>query len=419
MVFTRMGIVATIVVLMGIPACAGDWPQFRGPTGQGISTETGLPVQWSTNRNVQWQTEVPGKGWSSPVVCDGRVFLTTAVPVTGGHPRDRSLRAVCLDADSGEILWNVEVFAQDGRTTQGEFHSKNSHASPTPVIDGERLFVHFGAQGTACLTTDGNVVWKTRKLEYNMRHGNGGSPVLVDGLLIFSCDGFDVQFVAALDADSGEIRWKTTRPPVPNPSKFSFSTPLVIEVRSQKQVLSAGTDQLIAYEPQTGREIWRVRYDGYSVVPRPVFGDGLVFISTSWSHPTVLAIRPDGRGDVTETHVAWRRDRSAPHTSSTLLVGDELYFVSDDGIASCLDAETGRVHWMKRIGGNYSASPTFADGKIYFQSEQGNTVVIRTGTRYDELGRNQLGERTLASFAVADSALFIRTESHVYRIEKP
>jgi outer membrane protein assembly factor BamB len=403
-------------VLSGTSAArAENWPEFRGPTGQGHSADTGLPIRWSETENVAWKTGIPGEGWSSPIVYEGRLYLTAAVPKKGGHANDRSLRTLCLDEETGAIVWNVEVFDQQGAQMQ-PIHGKNSHASPTPVTDGKFLFVHFGTQGTACLALDGKPVWKTRELAYQPQHGNGGSPVLADEVLVVSCDGIDHQFVVGLERRTGKIRWKTPRPDVANSRKFSFGTPLVIEVNGEKQIVCPGTDIVAAYSPADGKEIWRVRYDGYSVIPRPIYGHGLIYMCTGWGQPSLLAIRPTGRGDVTATHIAWQSNRGIPHTPSLLLVGDELYFVSDRGVASCVDAKTGQVHWQERVGGNHSASPLFADGKIYFQSEEGETIVVKAGTDFVELARNQLGKRSLASPAAADSSLFIRTDERLYRI---
>lgn len=416
----RRFVTLALILSVGLAnrARAEDWPQFRGPTGQGHSAAKNLPVKWSATENVDWNIEIPGKGWSSPIVLGGRVYLTAAVARPNGEAGDQSLRAICLDAKSGKFLWNVEVFDQKGADGD-RIHRKNSHASPTPVTDGKHLYVHYGTKGTACLTLDGKLVWGTQELVYVPRHGSGGSPIVFDDLLIVSCDGADVAFVVALDKQTGKIRWKTERPSVVNPRKFSFSTPLVIDVEGRKQVVCPGTDVVIAYEPKSGREIWTVEYDGYSVVPRPVYGHGLIYMCTGWSPPKLLAIRPTGKGNVTGTHVQWRLNRGAPNSSSVLLVGDELYFVSDRGVASCVDAKTGELHWQERLGGGFSASPLFADGKIYFQNEQGETTVIKPGKRYLELARNQLGAKTLASFAVADSALLIRTETQLLRISSP
>jgi outer membrane protein assembly factor BamB len=402
-------------VLANSPVSGEDWPQFRGPTGQGHSTATGLPTQWSATDNVVWKQAIPGTSWSSPALYQGRIYLTTAVPSDETPKSDHSLRAVCLDAKSGKQIWDLEVFSQDGESAP-RIHGKNSHASPSPIVAGDRLYLHFGHQGTACLSLDGNVIWKTQ-IQYAPVHGNGGSPVIVDGAMVISCDGGDKQFVIALDCGSGKPIWQTTRP-TEAIKKFAFSTPLAIDIKGQRQVISPGADMVCAYDLKTGDEIWRVAYTGYSVIPRPVVGHGLVFLSTSYDSAEVLAIRIGGRGDVTDSHVAWRLKKGAPHTASLLLVGEELYMVSDRGIATCVDSKTGTVHWQERIGGNYSASPLFADGRIYFQSEQGTGVVVAASKEFKELARNELEERTLASYAVGDGALFIRTAEHLLRVQK-
>jgi outer membrane protein assembly factor BamB len=409
----------TLCGLCGVTSLVlgGDWTEFRGPTGQGHATDVQLPVEWSSTKNVVWKSPIDGLGWSSPIVVGDRVIVTTAVPTGDPKSNDQSLRAICLNAADGKPRWNVEVFHQDGATA-GRIHSKNSHASPTPISDGQHVFVHFGAQGTACLTLDGETVWKNREFKYEMRHGNGGSPILVDDMLVFSCDGLDKMFVVALDKATGTLRWRTPREHS-NGNKFSFGTPLLIEVHGEPQIVSPGTFHVAAYRPKDGSEIWRVDYGlGYSVIPRPVFGHGLIFLSSGYDTPTLLAIRPTGTGNVTNTHVAWKISKSMPHTPSPLLVGEHLYVVSDNGIATCLQATTGEQVWQKRLGGNFSASPLFADGKIYFQSEQGASTVIAPGTEYRELGTSELEPRTFASYAVADGALFIRTESALYRIQQ-
>jgi outer membrane protein assembly factor BamB len=398
--------------LLAAPTWADDWPEFRGPTGQGIVTKGDLPTTWSKDKNVVWKRAIPGKGWSSPVVVAGRIYLTSSVPTKDGS--DQSLETLCLDAADGKILWEKEIFHQDGKKSP-RIHGKNSHASPTPLVRGDRLFVHFGHQGTACLDLQGNVLWRNTSLRYSPVHGNGGSPILVDDALVFSCDGGDDRFIVALSVADGKVLWKTPRTGTAS-RKFSFSTPLLIEVKGQKQIISPGSNAVCAYDPADGREIWRVRYEGYSVIPRPVYGHGLIFISTGYDRPTLLAIRANGKGDVTDTHVAWKTNKAAPHTPSPLLVGDELYLVSDNGQASCLDARTGEIHWQERIGGNYSASPLYAAGKLYFQSEQGTGVVLRAGKTFELLARNALEERSLASPAAVDDTLFIRTEKHLYRI---
>ncbi len=396
-----------LVVLSRAGVRAEDWPQFRGPTGQGHSSERGLPLDWSESRNVKWKTPVPGRGWSSPVVAGGRVWLTTSVKANGA-----SLRAVAYDVETGREAVNVEVFHLRSADL---LNAKNSHASPTPIADGERVYVHFGAEGTAALTASGEIVWKTR-LPYQSQHGNGGSPMLYGDLLIFSCDGSDQAFVVALDKRTGKVRWKTWRR---QPWDQAYTTPLLIRVGEQDQVVSVGAYRAAAYDPQTGKELWRVSYaDGFSNVPRPVYGHGLVYIATGFQQPTLMAVRPDGSGDVTKTHVAWTLRRAAPLTPSPLIVGDEIYVVNDGGIASCLDARTGDTHWQQRLGGEYSASPVFADGRIYFLNEEGGATAIAPGKAFVRLATASLDGATLASIAVADGSFFIRSDTHLYRIVK-
>lgn len=404
-----------LVAAASFSASAEDWPQFRGPTAQGISQEKGLPTEWDPDTNVAWKAEIPGRGWSSPSLSRGKLYLTSAVPVEGSGDDELSLDALCVDAATGKILWQTAVFEQGPGAPK--IHSKNSHASPTPIAAGDNVFVHFGHQGTACLDLNGNIQWKTNELKYAPVHGNGGSPELVDGLLIFACDGGSNPFVAALDAQTGKVRWKFDRPGG-GPKKFAFCTPLTILVDGQKQVVIPGANSVSALDPQTGREIWRVNYDGYSVIPRPVYGDGKVFISTGYDSPTSMAVRVDGQGDVTDSHVAWKVKKGSPNTPSMLLVGRELYMVSDRGVATCVDAETGEVHWQERVGGNYSASPVYADGYIYLQSEEGTTIVVRANTTFEKVAETGFKERTLASYAVGDGAIFVRTERNLYRVQK-
>ena len=403
-------IVALGVVLLwhtaAFAAQSERWTEFRGPTGQGHSTASATPLEWSESRNVLWKTPVPGRGWSSPVVDGGRVWLTTAISARNGT----SLRAVAYDAVTGREVVNVEVF----HVRESDLlNLKNSHASPTPVVEGDRVFVHFGAAGTAALTMSGEIVWKTR-LSYQSQHGNGGSPIVYRDLLIVSCDGSDEAYVIALDKATGKTRWKRRRR---FPFDQAYSTPLVIRVGERDQIVSVGAYRAAAYDPASGEEIWRVNYDdGFSNVPRPVYGHGLVYVATGFQQPSLIAVRADGKGDVTRTHVAWRLTRGAPYTPSPLLVGGELYVVSDLGIVTCVDAVTGTVHWQQRIGGNHSASPVFAAGRIYFLSEEGVATVIAPGRTFQKLATNVLDGATLASMAVFDASILVRTQSHLYRL---
>ncbi len=395
-----------VIMVAGVRVAADDWPAFRGGGGQGHSSERNLPLEWGEERNIRWKTPVPGRGWSSPVVANGRVWLTTAT-----DEGTASLRLLAYDAITGEEVLNTEVFRVDETASP---NPKNSQASPTPIVDGDRVFVHFGVHGTAALTTSGTVLWSTH-FPYVTQHGNGGSPLLHAGRLFLSIDGYDTAYVVALDAASGEEHWRTVRR---DPVSQAYSTPLAIRVGDADQIFSIGAFRATAYDPDSGEEIWEVTYgQGFSNVPAPVFGHGMVYVATGFQVPSLLAVRADGRGNITRTHTAWTLRRGAPLTPSPLLVDDELYIVSDFGIATALDAQTGETRWRERLGGNYSASPVFADGRIYFQSEEGVTTVIAPGTDYRELATNQLDGTTLASMAVADGAFFIRTHDHVYRIE--
>jgi outer membrane protein assembly factor BamB len=389
---------------------AEDWPQFRGPDGQGHSTEHGLPIEWSESRNILWKTEIPGVGWSSPVVAGGKVWITSAVKERNGG----SLRVLAYDIATGRELVNTEVFRV---RSVDPLNPKNTRASPTPILDGDRVYVHFGADGTAALTTTGEIVWKT-KFDYQSQHGDGGSPVLHGDLLILNCDGDDVAFVVAIEKQSGKIRWKTTRR---QPFAQAYSTPLVIRVGDREEVISVGAFRAAAYDPATGHEIWRVSYpvrfpDGFSNVMRPVYGAGLLFISGGFNIPSFIAVRPDGTGDVTRTHVAWTLLRGAPLTPSPLVVDNDLYVVSDNGIAQCLDARTGQPYWQRRLTGDHSASPVYADGRIYFMSEEGTATVIAPGHEFHQLASNRIDGYTLASIAVSSGSIFIRSDTHLYRI---
>lgn len=390
-------------LILVITLTSSDWPEFRGPTGQGLSDEKGLPVSWGEARNVMWKASIPGRGWSSPAIEGDRIWVTTATE------NGKSLRAICINRRDGSIIRDVEVIRLK---SVGEINSKNSEASPTPVIDGDRVYVHFGAYGTACLTSDGEIIWKTRLDYSHAQHGPGGSPVLYEDLLIVSCDGQETQFVVALDKSTGKTRWKKFRE-----GYQAYSTPLVIRQTAGDQVVSPGAFRAISYDPRTGKELWYVRYgEGFSNVPRPVFGNGLVYICTGFQQPSLLAVRIDGKGDVTKSHVAWSTNRGVPLTPSPLLVGEELYMITDTGIATCLDAKTGEERWRARVGGNHSASPLYADGRIYFLSEEGQSVVIEAGRQFKVISTNALDGQTLASMAVSDKSIFIRSVSHLYRL---
>lgn len=413
------GIVATVIFssfILPTSSFSSDWAEFRGPTKDGHSDAKGLPLSWSTVKNVVWKTLLPGKAWSSPIVAGGRIYLTNAVAASNEtDPKDaRSLRVLVLDAANGKIIWDAEIFAVTDPAGYG-VHHKNSHASSTPIHEDGRIYAHFGHFGTACLDANGKLIWKTQELAYKPVHGNGGSPVIADDLLIFNCDSEDKPFVAALDKTTGKVRWRVPRDSDAKKT-FSFCTPLLIEVNGVKQLISPGSNIVSALNPKDGKEIWRVHYEGYSVVPRPVYAHGLVFMSTGFDRPVALAIKPDGRGDVTDTHVVWRMEKQVPHTPSMLVVGDDIFMVADKGLVTCADAKTGAIHWQERVSGPCSASPLYADGRIYIQDEKGDGFVIQAARQLKPLATNNLGEPTLASYAVSGNNLIIRTQGAVYCI---
>lgn len=426
----------SIVLLLVSLASADNWPQFRGPTGQGHSDAVGLPVTWSETENIAWKTSIEGKGWSSPVILGDEIWMTTAIttpaskeeaerhlkslpyPIPSPKVATRIvLKAVCVDRNTGKLIRSIELF-----DINEPLHicAVNSYASPTPVIEPGRLYCDFGVMGTLCLeTTSGKTVWK-RRLPIVHEVGPGSSPALCQDLLVLVRDGCDVQYITALNKATGESIWRTPRPPITRTSpacKKAFSTPLVFEHEDELQMVIPGAQWIAAYEPLTGKELWRVNTGGtYSNSTCAVYGKGLVFVTTAYGGTSLLAIRPGGKGDVTETHVAWSTRNQVPRMPSPLLVGDELYTISDSGIATCMDARTGEVHWVQRLLSDCSASPLFVDGRIYFSAEDGSTAVVRPGTEFTLLGKSQVDGRIMASIAVADGAFFLRTDTHLYRI---
>ena len=431
-----------LIVLCGfnsITLGAEEFPQFRGPQGQGHAEASNLPTTWSETENIAWKAAVPGKGHSSPVISGSQIWLTTAVvqELTEAEKKAKlaqipnsnslelvgqvSLQAVCFDRNSGQLVRTVNVFQVD---SPEPIHSLNSYASPTPVLEGGRLYCHFGLYGTACVdTATGTTVWKNQTLQVNYQNGAGSSPILWGNLLIIHFDGIDHQYLAAFDKSSGEVKWKTKRTGEMNPKpemQKAYCTPLVVADENGVQLISPAADWVYSYNPATGDELWKAKYGklGFSTVPRPVVGHGMAFICTSYMQSVLLAVKYDGRGDVTNSHIVWKSDKQIPKKPSLMLVGDELYVVSDAGIASCLDAKTGQEHWRERLTGNYSASPLMADGKIYFCDQEGKTVVIAPGKTYQKLSENTLSSGCMASPVAVDQALYLRTDTHLYRIQQ-
>ena len=391
---------------------AAEWPQFRGPDGQGHSEANGLPLTWSETENVRWKTAIPGQGWSSPVISGSQIWLTTA---TG---EGKSMRAVCVELGTGKLLKDVEVFHLETLEPQ---NGLNSYASPSPVIEAGRLYVHFGTYGTACLSTEsGAILWQRRDLKLNHRVGPGSSPALWHDNLIVPCDGMDVDYVIGLNKQTGETVWKTDRAykDGKRPSlTHSSCTPLVIEVNGSPQAVVPGAEGVFAYDPATGKPVWQVAYHGWSIVPRPVCGNGLVYICTGWGDSAIMAIRPEGAGDITAGAVAWKCSKDVPTQSSLLLTGNRLYAVTDEGVANCFDATKGAVLWRERLGGTFSASPLSAEGRVYFFDRKGQTTVVEVGDAFKVLAKNGLESGFMASPAVAENALILRTKTTLYRIQ--
>jgi len=420
--FKTWRIAAAALIVAGLGCAAENWPQFRGPDGQGHADDANLPLTWSCkeNQNVVWRTPLPGLGWSSPVIRGGQLWMTTA---TGNGA---SLRALCVDKATGRLLHDIEVFRP---AKPFAINPLNSHATPTPVIEEGRLYVHFGPGGTACLdTTSGAILWKTEEFQAIYAEGPVSSPVLYRNLLIITCDGMDVQFVAALDKQTGKQVWKAPRAGKLKTGIYvkAYSTPLVARVKEQDQLISSSADWVYGYEPLTGKEIWRVGFDGYNAPPRPVAGNELVYVCTGHDKHEVLAVRPDGQGDATATHIVWRQNKNMPLTSSLILVGRELYAVNDTGKLTCLDALTGGPIWTGQIPGTYGASPIVAGGRLYFCSESGVISVVAVGREFKVLATNSLAqseqpgqkETVKASPAVCGNALFIRSDKALYRLEE-
>jgi len=392
-----------------------NWPRFRGPRADGCSDSTGLPATWSETKNVRWKTPIHDRGWSSPVVWGDQIWLTTA---TADGKVDY---AVCVDKESGKILHDLKLWENENPSPLG--NTLNSYASCTPVIEAGRVYVHFGSYGTACLdTASGKVLWQRRDLPCEHFRGPGSSPILFENLLIFHMDGFDYQYVVALDKATGETVWKTDRDvdygTTNGDTMKAFSTPLVIEAAGKQQLISPTSKAVLAYDPRTGKELWRVRYSSFSVAATPLFDRKLLYVNTGFGKADLLAIRPDGEGDVTASHVVWAAKKSIGSKPSQVLVEGLIFNVHDSGVASCLDAASGEELWSKRLGGEYSAALLSGDGKVYFCSQDGSTTVLAPQRKYTELAKNQLDDGCMASPAVSGKALIVRTKSALYRIEE-
>ncbi len=415
-----------VAVLAVVPAAAADvWPVFRGPVQHGAADARNLPLTWSEQENVVWKTPISHLGWSTPVVLDGQIWLTSATE------DGREMFVYCVDLDRGEVRHRERLFYNEEPEPLG--NAVNCYAAPSGAIQPGRFFAHFGAYGTAAIDTNTfEVLWQRRDLPCRHFRGPGSSVVLAGDKLILTMDGIDVQYLAALDVQTGETVWRTDRSTkwrdydadgnvlLEGDYRKGYGTPILYEAGGRTQLASVGAMAAFGYDPETGEELWTVEFNGYNAASSPVFAAGRVIVNTSHPRPALLAVDPTGQGDVTETHVAWRYERGAPIKPSPVVVDDSLIvFINDAGVAACLDAETGEEVWKQRIGGNYSASPLLAGGRIYFFSERGPAVVIAADREFRILAENELDAGFMASpVALGDRTLLLRTRTHLYRIEE-
>jgi outer membrane protein assembly factor BamB len=412
--------VLTLLVTLSLAAAAGagdNWPQFRGPHGDGHADTTNLPLTWSEKENVVWKTAIHDRGWSSPVVWGDQVWLTTAT--ADGH----EMYAVCVDRATGKVVHDVKVF--DVAKPDPLNNPMNTYASPTPAVEEGRVYVHFGSYGTACLDTKtAKVLWERRDLPCNHWRGPASSPIIYGDLLILTFDGYDLQYLAALNKATGKTVWKKDRGfdyssiKDNGDQKKAYSTPAVFTVNGKPQLVSPAAVGTAAYDPRTGDELWRVYHGGMNTGVTPLYGAGKVIVCTSDGGLQLVAVRPDGSGDVTKTHIAWTLGKNVPNRSSPILVDDLLYMANGQGILTCVETKTGKPVWQERIGGAYWASPVYGAGRLYFFNDTGTAVVGEPGRSWKKLAENKLDEGCMASPAVAGEALFVRTKTHLYRIEE-
>ncbi len=415
---------------------AEDWWQFRGPRN-GQVAEQNVPTNWGgATDNKIWSTMIPGRGWSSPIVIGDRIWLTSAeeLAIESSKATERlaalpfgskdivvdaavTLFAIEVNAETGEILRRIDLFeCKDPQP----IHAMNSYATPTPVTDGELVICHFGAQGTACIEIgSGKILWK-RELFVDELTGGGASPILWGNLLFLACDGADQQYITALDKRTGDVQWKTARPPITvidDSHRRAFSTPIIVESGGHTQLISLAAQWLVSYNPADGSEWWRAKVgNGYSLVPTPVFDRDRVFVCTGFTTPEMVAVSTTGSGDVSESAILWRHSRQVPDVSSPIIVGNEIYFGSALGIITCLDTATGTMHWQHRAGGKFAASPICAGDRIYMTSSGGITTVLKAGRNYVELATNEAIGETFASIGVYQQSLLLRTNPFLIRI---
>ncbi len=420
----------TVVAILVLCVCSigvadENWNQFRGPRGDGTSTAVGLPVTFADGAaSILWKTPIPGRAWSSPVIWGNQIWVTNA-PEIRNTTKDKPkldvpivLSAVCVDLDSGKVIHDLKLFEVD---TPQFTHATNSYGSPTPYVEEGRVYIHFGAYGTACLDTKtGKKIWERTDLKCDHFRGPGSSPVVYGDLLYLTYDGYDFQFITALNKLTGETVWKKDRGvdfgTTDGDAKKAYSTPALIEAGGRKLLISPFASATIAYDPKNGDPIWTVKHGGMNAAGRPLYGNGLVLINSADGPNPLIAVSPTGEGDITK-NIAWRSNKAVPKRPSQLLIGELLFMMSDGAVASCLNAKTGEEIWTKRLAGDYWASPLYADGLIYCFSQQGHVPVFKAGREFELVAENKFEEGFVASPAVAGKSLILRSKTHLYRIE--
>ena len=431
------------LALLPLPSRADSpWPQFRGPNGDGVVEDAQVPARFGEEQNLSWKTTVPGRGWSSPVVSDQTIWVTTAVEVeadpteikarmkrSGVKDREMKSRSVAqsielkllgYQLDNGKLSHEILLEKYDDPDA---IHALNSYASPTPVIDGGNIYCHFGTYGTFCVDRQSDrVIWNYHSPIVHAV-GPGSSPIIEGDLLILIHDGCKEQVVLAVDKKSGSVVWKTARPEMDaqdGDHKKAFCTPVAItDPSGQRQLICMASHYMVSYRPGDGKELWRCYHGkGFSVVPRPVYHDGVVFFSTGFSKPHLVAVRVDGEGDVSSTHVKWRQEKGMPQKPSPVLHRGLIYVIADNGVAVCLRETDGSVVWKKRIGGNFSSSPMVVGQSLLMCSQEGVVTVLSLGEEATVIGENQLDSQIMSSPAVVENSLIIRTSQSLYRFEQ-
>jgi outer membrane protein assembly factor BamB len=393
-----------------------NWTYYRGSNLDGVSLNKDLPLTWSENENVVWKTAIHGKGASSPVIFGDQIWLTT------GDSTGKRLFAVCTSLKTGKIIHDIKVFEPD---SVPPLHSLNTHATPTPAIEAGFVYVHFGSMGTACLeTASGNVVWTRKDLKCDYVQGAASSPILYKNILILHYEGVDIQFLIALDKKTGKTIWKSIRPQEyylnqPAIARKAYVTPIIVNVNGKDLLISNGAEVCIAYDPMTGEEIWRIPYASDTTISMPMFSNGMVIFTTGLLDPiTLMAVKPDGKGDISNTNVIWTYlDKNIPAINSPVVKDGLLYMIHERGVLTCLDAETGKVVYTNKLKGDFYSSPICADGKIYFFSKKGIVYVLREGREFKILAENQMDGEFKATPAVSGKSLLVRNSKALYRIE--